>query len=118
MFFLWQSPHFWLLLIRCGRQYEGAGLPSVTETFSPPQLARITSIWILAVATFGILMAAKDGYHLPWNALIVVSSIWLAAGALQLLGGKRIDDQVLPAFVRINLFALIMMGSLAGNACW
>jgi heme o synthase len=117
-FFIWQIPHFWLLLIWYGDQYEAAGLPSLTATFTPPQLARITSVWILAVATFGVLMGATEGRHLPWNALIVVASLWLAASALQLLAVKRIDDLALPAFVRINVYALIMMAALVGNACF
>ena len=29
-FFVWQVPHFWLLLMRIGGDYERAGLPSLT----------------------------------------------------------------------------------------
>jgi protoheme IX farnesyltransferase len=117
-FFIWQIPHFWLLLIWYGGQYEEAGMPSLTATFTPPQLARITCVWILSVATFGILMGATEGRHLPWNALIVIASLWLAATALQLLTAQRIDDLALPAFLRINIYALIMMAALVGNACF
>ena len=115
-FFLWQIPHFWLLLMLYGDQYACAGFPSLTKTFSAPQLARITCVWILAVATWGVLMGATGGVHLPWNALIVISSLWLAVGAFGLLRVKRLEQLAIPAFIRINIYSLLIMVSLVGNA--
>ena len=31
-FFIWQIPHFWLLMLIMGDEYEAAGLPSLTQT--------------------------------------------------------------------------------------
>lgn len=39
-FFIWQVPHFWLLLLNSGRDYEKAGLPSLTRIFSSAQIGR------------------------------------------------------------------------------
>jgi protoheme IX farnesyltransferase len=49
-FFIWQVPHFWLLLLDRGADYEKAGFPSLAQIFTPMQLRRITFIWILAAA--------------------------------------------------------------------
>jgi protoheme IX farnesyltransferase len=49
-FFIWQVPHFWLFLLNFGRDYEKAGLPSLTRILTSAQLKRITFIWILATA--------------------------------------------------------------------
>jgi heme o synthase len=39
LFFIWQAPHFWLLLFIFGKEYEEAGLPALTRLFSRRQLA-------------------------------------------------------------------------------
>jgi protoheme IX farnesyltransferase len=56
IFFLWQVPHFWLLVLRHGDDYERAGLPSLTKVMTKAQIARITYAWITAavVATLGL----------------------------------------------------------------
>lgn len=115
-FFLWQIPHFWLLLIRHGRDYQQAGLPSLTGLFSPAQLARITCIWIWSLATCGILMATTGGIRLPWDAVIVAACLWLAGSALSLLRNVSIQDCAIAVFIRINVYMLIVMAALVGNA--
>ena len=49
-FFMWQVPHFWLILLRFGRDYEKTELPSLNRIFTPAQLSRITFMWIFATA--------------------------------------------------------------------
>jgi hypothetical protein len=41
-FVIGQIPHFWLLLLKYGKQYEKAGLPSLTSFFSDRQISRIS----------------------------------------------------------------------------
>jgi len=48
-FFIWQIPHFWLLLMIYGKDYEKAGFPTLTKIFNNRQLSRITFIWIAAL---------------------------------------------------------------------
>lgn len=50
IFFLWQVPHFWVLALRCRRDYLRAGLPTVARLFTPRQTRRITLVWVLALA--------------------------------------------------------------------
>jgi heme o synthase len=53
-FFIWQIPHFWLLLLIFGKDYENAGFPTLMQIFSSDQLARITFIWIVATVVTGM----------------------------------------------------------------
>jgi len=55
-FFMWQVPHFWLLLLNFGKDYENAGFPSLTQIFTSAQLRRITFMWIFATAVTCVLI--------------------------------------------------------------
>lgn len=46
-FFIWQIPHFWLLLMLYGNDYEKGGFPTLNRVFSPEQLKRITVMWLI-----------------------------------------------------------------------
>lgn len=48
--FLWQVPHFWLLLSRHRADYRDAGLPNLFECLSVSQTQRLTALWIFALA--------------------------------------------------------------------
>ncbi len=120
-FFVWQIPHFWLLLLMCGSQYDDAGLPVLTRVFSPRQLLRITFMWLIATAAAGLVfptMAHAD-LAIPWNLAIVVASFWLVSKAVTVLRSPAQPEQQRPlrrAFVQVNVYALIIMVCLSLNA--
>ncbi len=116
-FFLWQIPHFWLLLLIFDRDYEKAGLPTLTRILEKRQLARITAMWIFSVAVTGLLMAAMGNFHLPWNLILLCATVWLGLKAFSFLMPAE-KAPYYPAFIRINLYAFSMMICLIGNACW
>jgi protoheme IX farnesyltransferase len=109
-FFLWQIPHFWLLLMRTGDDYRRAGLPSLTAVFSRAQLARVTFMWMLATAVACLVFPLFGVATSVWVYLgFVVSAAWLGWHAVSMLrsGGARL------AFKQINVFALIVISLLA-----
>jgi protoheme IX farnesyltransferase len=78
-FFIWQVPHSWLLIMRYGREYEEAGLPSLTRIFSQSQLRRITVNWILATTVSGLFLSVVGLiHHLPIRLMLLTLSSWLA----------------------------------------
>jgi len=119
-FFVWQVPHFWLLLLIQGEQYEAAGLPSLTARFSPEQLRRVTFMWVLATGAAGILLPALARGLLPWylGAAVVAGSVWLALKALVLLRppATNLRGTFLHAFIRINVYALVIIACLSLSA--
>jgi protoheme IX farnesyltransferase len=109
-FFIWQVPHFWLLLLRAGRDYERAGLPSLTEIFSSTQLSRMIFIWIFATATacmmiplFGIVES-----HAIQGGLSV-AAFWLMWKSLRLLTIHRIQFSFQSIFRNINSYAVLVI---------
>ncbi len=120
-FFIWQIPHFWLLLLMCGRQYGDAGLPTLTNVFTEKQLLRITFMWVMATAAAGLVfptVASRD-VALPWSVAIVLASVWLAEKAVSTLMSSRVEAQKSPfrlAFMHVNIYALMVMLALSLSA--
>jgi protoheme IX farnesyltransferase len=120
-FFLWQIPHFWLLLLMLGDEYREAGLPTVTGRFARPQLQRISFVWVLATAASGLAFTIvnRAGIALPWSLGLVVASVWLAARAAAILRVSDADDskrQFRRAFWHINAYAVMVMACLSLGA--
>jgi protoheme IX farnesyltransferase len=109
-FFVWQVPHFWLLLLRIGADYERAGLPSLTTVFSRRQLTRITFVWMVATAV-ACLMIPMFGLDAPGWILagFVAASVWLTWNAVVML---RTEGTML-AFREINVYALMVISLLS-----
>ncbi len=115
-FFIWQIPHFWLLVHIFGKQYEGAGLPSATALITPAQFKRITVSWTFVTIICGLMLTLTQKMALPWNALAVVASIAIGVATL---GFLRIEPSARDArvfFMKLNAYALAMMLLLMANA--
>ncbi len=97
--FIWQIPHFWLLMILIEQQYAGAGLPTLRQSFSKAQLHRVTFMWILATAAIGLVFPAmmRGQVLLPWNVVIVLDSCWLVtvAVSVRLSPSRSVNTAVL-----------------------
>lgn len=115
-FFIWQIPHFWLLLLIFGKDYEQAGLPSLTQIFSPEQLARITFMWILAlVASCLIIPLFGVVESIIINVLLLAAGFWLIYKSRNLLRNyyERITFRF--AFREINNYVLYVIILLSIN---
>jgi protoheme IX farnesyltransferase len=107
-FFMWQTPHFWLLLLDRGSEYEAAGFPSLTRMFRRPQLLRIVFVWTVAAASSVMLIGLGGIIRSPAvNLALCASSVWLIWGGMEIFLDGRADFS--SAFRRINIFALVVM---------
>jgi protoheme IX farnesyltransferase len=80
MFFIGQVPHFWLLMLKYGEEYEKAGFPSLTRILRRSQINRLTFTWVvisviaaLFLCHFGIIQSG------PITGILVIASsiiIW------------------------------------------
>ncbi len=109
-FFIWQVPHFWLLLMIFGKDYEKAGFPTLTQIFSVDQLARITFIWIastfvtsMLIPLFGVL---KNNFI---EFGLLAAGIWLTVNSLKLLKSEKENVWFMSAFKNINIFAILVV---------
>jgi protoheme IX farnesyltransferase len=110
-FFIWQVPHFWLLLGIYSKDYNRAGFPSMTDVFSPSQLSRVTYTWIAATACAGALFPLFGMFnHTLTLALLVPVVLWLPIRAVP-LARKQLSSALVfrNVFMTINMFALMIM---------
>jgi protoheme IX farnesyltransferase len=113
--FMWQVPHFWLLLFSHGVDYRQACLPSVTEIFSTRQLARVTSVWMLATVASSMVLPLFLLANSRWSILgLAIAGLWLLWHSFRLL--RRPPESFLPVFRAINIYALLIMALLAADA--
>ena len=115
-FFVWQIPHFWLLSILYGPQYEAAGMPSPGRHLSSGQFRRITFVWILAVAATALALAVTRQLGIPFNALVIVATIWLVLTSLSILRPTADRKVAVQVFLRLNLHALLVMVAIVLEA--
>jgi len=112
-FFLWQVPHFWLLILSYGEEYRNAGLPSLTTIFTKTQLLRIIVNWIFATAVSCLFLSMSGMVLTPLiNYILFGVSLWLMAIAIQLLRqGGKVSSAF--AFRRINTYMFLVMTLLS-----
>jgi protoheme IX farnesyltransferase len=109
-FFIWQIPHFWLLLLLMDTDYQRAGFPTLTQIFQKDQLSRITFIWIISTAVTGLLITLFGAVTDFWISIaLFVSSIWLTGKAFKLLADHEDITVFKLTFGYINYFALFVV---------
>jgi protoheme IX farnesyltransferase len=109
-FFVWQIPHFWLLLLVLDKDYQQAGFPTLTQVFSQDQLSRITFIWIVSTAVTGFMITLFGLVSDFWVSLaLFISSLWLTLKAFNLLADTEDFSVFRLTFGYINYFALFVV---------
>ncbi|GAB4335309.1 MAG: protoheme IX farnesyltransferase [Calditrichia bacterium] len=109
-FFIWQIPHFWLLLLNFGQDYEKAGYPTLTALMSRAQLGRLTFIWIVATAAALVMVPLFGvGQSIVTHVLLFAASLGLVWQSLSLLRTENERFSFYPAFKGINIFILFAM---------
>lgn len=71
-FFLWQIPHFWLLLIIYGNEYKKAGFPVLNDIFGLRVLKILTSFWIVLAMLFAAGTSFMGMINYPVIAYMIV----------------------------------------------
>jgi protoheme IX farnesyltransferase len=113
-FFLWQIPHFWLLVLSHGEEYEKAGLPSLTGIFTRAQLLRIIFIWISSAAVSCLFISMSGVVRTPLvNILLFGASFWLVVSAVGLQVPGREEIHYSFAFRKINVYVFLVMALLS-----
>ena len=113
-FFIWQVPHYWLLVMLFHGDYKDAGYPTAMRLFGQGSLQRLTFIWLIFTIQSGIFLVS---IFEPYTASIVASivvGIWAFISSLELLKEKFVLSNARSVFWKINasFLAIIIILSI------
>jgi protoheme IX farnesyltransferase len=108
--FSWQIPHFWLLMIIYGKQYEIAGLSSISKYFNENQIKYLVFIWTVITSVF-IFMFPVFGIKLNnvLAALLIILNIYFIWLFYKLIFQKTNAGAIRQAFIAINSFMMLVL---------
>ncbi|MCL5991653.1 MAG: protoheme IX farnesyltransferase [Bacteroidetes bacterium] len=106
-FFIWQIPHFWLLLLIYEDDYRRAGFPPLTDIISRQNLTRITYVWIASLTASCMLIPLFGlSDNLLSNIVLFVAGCWLMWSTRTLLKQFEHKNIIRFAFMNVNLYVL------------
>ena len=110
--FIWQMPHFWLIMMKYHEEYRKAGFPVLSDTFSPVMMKLSILAWLLTASViticfswFSILKFGNLRYALAAFNLAVVLFI-----AYQLFISRKISFRYI--FLVGNLYIFVVFAFL------
>jgi protoheme IX farnesyltransferase len=108
--FLWQMPHFWLLLVRYGSEYEKAGIRTIYGSMSTRQINRLVLMWITGSSLLlWVLTGIFIPFELPVAALLLVLNVAFIAAFRRITKVSDVEGRSRNAFILINSFSLLIM---------
>jgi len=107
LIFLWQIPHFWLLIIKYHRDYERAGFPTVLKLMDEIQVKRIVFVWISLSSLFAIsffMFGINPGRAISY--FIIIANVVFIILFYRLLFSSQ--QEITHAFVFSNIFISLL----------
>jgi len=116
-FFVWQIPHFWLLLLLYGSDFKKGGFPVLTDVYSESFIRGITFLLLVATVLLGVLITfTGSGFYLVSNILIYISSLLMITEAFSFYMKSRYERKdITKTFVSINLYTLAIITILSAD---
>lgn len=108
--FLWQIPHFWLLMLKYGEEYEAAGFPTVNQTINPANLKKIIFSWIIATSCSSMLIPLfLENLSRTFFLAVFVLNILFVGIFTWLSFGNAVDLNLKKSFISMNIYMLLIM---------
>jgi heme o synthase len=108
--FLWQLPHFWLIIIKYGEEYNAAGFATIAKYLNDKQIRNLIFFWVLFSTCLIFLFFIIS--NIPGNTLPVMFLFLNVTFILlfhRLLFARKYEGQIKGAFILINSFSLLIM---------
>ncbi len=112
--FIWQVPHFWLLMLKYGKEYEEAGFPTINRTVSPANLRMIVFSWIIATSASSMMVPffISDISTVLFAAIVILNILFVTT-FIKLSFGKSAVINLRSSFLSLNIYMLLFMVIMA-----
>jgi heme o synthase len=108
--FLWQLPHFWLILVRYNDDYLKAGFKTFSEGFSRSHIRMLVLAWVILTTLLLVIFSVKGLVFTGiLNSLLIILNLFFILLFCSLLFGKDESRSAKAAFILINSFSLMVM---------
>ncbi|CAA6824186.1 MAG: Unknown protein [uncultured Sulfurovum sp.] len=113
-FFIWQVPHFWLLVMLFHGDYKDGGYPTAMRLFGQASLQRLTFVWLIFTIQAGIFLVSIFEPLTTSVVLSVIVGILAFISSLELLREKFELSNARSVFWKINaaFLAIIIILSI------
>lgn len=113
-FFVWQIPHFWLLLMLYADDYRKGGFPILTDVLNLSQLKRITFMWLIAAVSIAMLIPLFGIINFRVSSLLLAAiSVWMIITAIKFLYSDNGRKPIINSFIKINFYTLVLITVLS-----
>lgn len=108
--FIWQIPHFWLLMLKYGKEYEAAGFPTINQAVHPEKLRFVIYSWIVATSFASILVPVfLTHISLPFFMAIFAFNVLFVSIFTRLSLGHSTQLNFRKSFVSLNIYMFLFM---------
>jgi protoheme IX farnesyltransferase len=113
--FIWQVPHFWLLMLKYGKQYEQAGFKTINQAVNPQNLKHLIYAWVIATSFSSIIVPLfLVNISFPFFLLIFVLNLGFIGLFTKLTFGNVTELNFKTSFIGINIYMMLFMLLLIG----
>ena len=113
-YFIWQVPHFWLLVMLFYGDYKDGGYPTAMRLFGQASLQRLTFVWVIFTIQAGIFMVSVFEVYPVTMALAALVGIWIFISSLELLRDRFELKNARAVFWKFNVafLAIVILVSI------
>jgi protoheme IX farnesyltransferase len=110
LYFVWQVPHFWLLVLINKNDYKKAGFPTLKDKIGQQGLMRTISIWNIISVSNGVTVIFTSQVSMTLWILTLLSSIYIVYSSFLLFFTKEIKGKFFKIrFMELNTYILLIM---------
>jgi len=113
-YFIWQVPHFWLLVMLFHGDYKDGGYPTAMRLFGQASLQRLTFVWLIFTIQAGIFLVWTFEVYPVTMLLAALVGLWAFISSFELLKSSFELKNARSVFWKINasFLAIVILLSI------